>query len=100
VESHVTRLAEAKPLEPIHVTTQMLELDAKRVRLYHCVHRTRDDKLIATAEQLYVRVDARASHSAPLEPSVHARLERLRAAHTGLPAPSGGAARSNALRNG
>ena len=100
VESHVKHFAEAKPLEPIHVTTQMLELDAKRVRLYHCLYRTRDEKLIATAEQSYVHVDTRASHAAPLEPAVHARLDRLRIAHSGLPAPSDGAVRSNAYRTG
>jgi carnitine 3-dehydrogenase len=100
VESHVKHLAEARPLEAIHVTTQMLELDAKRVRLYHCLYRTQDEKLIATAEQLYVHVDTRTSHSSPLEPAVHARLERLRVAHSDLPAPAGAAARSNSHRNG
>jgi len=100
VESHVMHRAEAKALEPIHVTTQMLELDGRRVRLHHCLHRTRDEKLLATAEQLYVHVDTRTSHAAPLEPSVHARLDELRVAHAGLPSPAGGAARSNANRNG
>jgi carnitine 3-dehydrogenase / betainyl-CoA thioesterase len=88
VESRVTHVAEAKALEPIYVTTQMLELDAKRVRLHHCLHRGRDGALIATGEQLYVHVDTRARRAAPLEPSVHARLERLRAAHAKLPAPA------------
>ena len=100
VESHVRHFAEAKPLEPIHVTTQMLELDAKRVRLYHCLYRTRDERLIATAEQLYVHVDTRTSHAAPMGSSVQARLERIRVAHSGLPTPTGGAVRSNTHRNG
>jgi carnitine 3-dehydrogenase / betainyl-CoA thioesterase len=85
LESHVTHVAEAKALEPLYVTTQMLELDAKRVRLHHGLYRRRDEALIATARQLYVHVDTRASRAAPLEPSVHARLERLRIAHEGLP---------------
>jgi len=85
LESHVTHVAEAKALEPLYVTTQMLELDAKRVRLQHGLYRRRDEALIATARQLYVHVDTRASRAAPLEPSVHARLEKLRIAHAALP---------------
>jgi carnitine 3-dehydrogenase len=85
LESHVTHVAEAKALEPLYVTTQMLELDAKRVRLRHCLYRRRDETLIATARQLYVHVDTRARRAAPFEPQVHARLERLALAHAQLP---------------
>lgn len=88
LESHVTHVAEAKALEPLYVTTQMLELDAKRVRIHHSLHRRRDEALIATARQLYVHVDTRAGRAAPFEPAVHARLERVRIAHAGLPAPA------------
>jgi carnitine 3-dehydrogenase len=85
LESHVTHVAEAKALEPLYVTTQMLELDTKRVRFRHCLYRRRDEALIATARQLYVHVDTRASRASPFEPEVHARLERLALAHAGLP---------------
>ncbi|HEV2441824.1 MAG TPA: 3-hydroxyacyl-CoA dehydrogenase NAD-binding domain-containing protein [Steroidobacteraceae bacterium] len=85
LESHVRHVAEAKALEPIYVTTQILELDAKRVRLHHSLHRRRDEAVIATARQVYVHVDTRVSHGAPFEPSVHERLDRLRAAHAALP---------------
>lgn len=94
LESHVTHVAEAKALEPVYVTTQMLDLDAKRVRLHHCLYRLRDQALIAAATQLYVHVDTRASHAAPFERSIHERLDKVRAAHAGLPAPSGRATRS------
>jgi carnitine 3-dehydrogenase len=85
LESHVKHVAEAKALEPIYVTTQILELDAKRVRLHHSLHRRRDEAVIATAGQVYVHVDTRVSHAAPFEPAVHARLDKLRAAHAALP---------------
>jgi carnitine 3-dehydrogenase len=85
LESHVTHVAEAKALEPIYITTRLLELDAKRVRLQHSLHRRRDEALIATAKQLYVHVDTRVSHAAPFERSVHERLDRLRAAHAASP---------------
>jgi carnitine 3-dehydrogenase len=85
LESHVKHVAEAKALEPIYVTTQVLELDAKRVRLQHTLHRRRDEAVIANATQVYVHVDTRVSHAAPLEPSVHERLGRLCAARAALP---------------
>ncbi|HEV2267852.1 MAG TPA: 3-hydroxyacyl-CoA dehydrogenase NAD-binding domain-containing protein [Steroidobacteraceae bacterium] len=85
LESHVKHVAEAKALEPIYVTTQLLELDAKRVRLQHSLHRRRDEAVIATGTQLYVHVDTRVSRAAPFEPSVHERLEQLRAAHAAVP---------------
>jgi carnitine 3-dehydrogenase len=84
VESHVKHVAEAKALEPIYVATQVLELDAKRVRFHHSLHRRRDEAVIATATQLYLHVDTRAKRAAPFEKSVHARLERLRAAHAAV----------------
>ena len=94
LESHVRHLAEAKALEPLYVTTQVLELDTKRVRLYHFLHRRRDDALVAGAEQLYVHVDTRERHAASMPPSIHARFQRLQAAHAGLPPPGGGALRA------
>jgi carnitine 3-dehydrogenase len=94
LESHVRHIAEAKALEPLYVTTQMLDLDTKRVRLYHFLHRSRDEALVAGAEQLYVHVDTQERHAAPMPSSVHDRLQRLRAAHAGLPAPGGSTTRA------
>ena len=37
--SHVTHEAEARALEPLYVTTRVLEVDDKRVRLFHSLHR-------------------------------------------------------------
>src|SRR5579863_6030552 len=39
VETHVTHQAEAKALESLYVNTRVLELDDKRVRLFHSLHR-------------------------------------------------------------
>jgi carnitine 3-dehydrogenase / betainyl-CoA thioesterase len=84
LESHVAHVAEAKALEPIYVTSKVLELDAKRIRLQHSLRRRRDEALIATATQLYIHVDSRESHAVPFERPVHERLDTLRA-HAALP---------------
>jgi len=73
-ESRVTHQAEARSQEWLYVTTRVLEIDDKRVRVFHSLHRRRDDALVATAEQVYVHVDTAAGRSAPLDAAVRARL--------------------------
>jgi carnitine 3-dehydrogenase len=88
VESHVTHQAEAKALEPLFVTIQVLAVDDKRVHLFHCLHRCRDGALIATGEQLYLHVATPAGKVAPIPAAVRAKLESWRAAHAGLAPPA------------
>ena len=87
VETHVTHQAEARALEPLYVTSRVLEVDDKRVRLFHALHRSRDDAQVATAEQLYLHVDAAAGKAAALDAGVRARLAALQAAQARLPPP-------------
>jgi len=79
VESHVVHKAEARALEPLYVTTRVLEIDDKRVRLLHSLHRRRDAALVATAEQLYVHVNAPPGKAAPMDAGVRACLSALQA---------------------
>jgi carnitine 3-dehydrogenase len=87
VENHVTHLGEAKSGEPLYVTTQLLAVDDKRVHVLHRMHRGRDDRQIATAEQMYLHVDTGAAKAAPADAAVRARLESIRGGHSGLPLP-------------
>src|SRR5258708_39784894 len=90
VESHVKHLGEAKAGEPLYVTTQLLAVDDKRVHVFHRMHRGRDDRQIATAEQMYLHVDTGAAKAAPADAAVRARLEAIRGGNSGLPAAPGG----------
>jgi acyl-CoA thioesterase FadM len=65
----------------------VLEVDDKRVRLFHTLHRRRDDVQVAAAEQLYLHVNSTAGKAAPMEPQVHSRLAALQAAQAALPVP-------------
>jgi carnitine 3-dehydrogenase len=87
VENHVAHLGEAKSGEPLYVTTQLLGVDDKRLHVFHRMHRGRDDRQIATAEQMYLHVDTAAAKAAPADASVRARLEAIRGGHSGLPVP-------------
>ena len=87
VENHVTHLGEAKSGEPLYVTTQLLGVDDKRLHVFHRMHRGRDDRQIATAEQMYLHVDTTAAKAANADAAVRAKLESIRGGHSGLPAP-------------
>jgi carnitine 3-dehydrogenase len=88
VESHVKHVGEAKDGEGLYVTTQILNVDDKRLHVFHRMHRTRDDGQVATAEQMHLHVDTAAAKAAPVDPSVRAKLQSLRAGQASLPLPA------------
>ena len=67
--------------------TTLLGHDEKRLHLFHALHRSDDDALVATAEQMLLHVDTAAERAAPARPEVLARLARIAEAHAGLPRP-------------
>jgi carnitine 3-dehydrogenase len=88
VENHIKHLGEAKGGESLYVTAQILALDDKRLHILQSMHRGRDDQQIATAEQMYLHVDTKASKAAPVDPAVRAKLEAIRKDHAELPQPA------------
>jgi carnitine 3-dehydrogenase len=87
VENHVKHVGEAKVGEPLYVTAQVLKADDKRLHVFQRLHRARDDKQIATAEQMYLHVDTAAAKASPADPTIRAKLEAIRSAHSKLPPP-------------
>ena len=83
VETHLTYKAQARALEPLYVTTRVLAVDDKRVRLLHNLHRRHDEALVASARQLYLHVNSPPGKASPMEAGVRARLADLQAAHGG-----------------
>ena len=79
-ESHVVHKAEARSQERLYVTSRLLEVDDKRVRLFHSLYRTRDDALVATVEKLYLHVSTEAGRVVPMEAAVRERLSAIQAA--------------------
>jgi carnitine 3-dehydrogenase len=88
VESHTTHAAEAKVGEALTVSTQILAVDDKRLRVFHTVRRRADGTLIATGEQMHLHVDVKAAKAAPTHVGVRAKLERIARAHAELPLPA------------
>jgi carnitine 3-dehydrogenase len=87
VESHVTHLNEAKALEGLYVTTQLLSVDDKRVQLFHHLRRTRDNAVVATCEQIYLHVDTRAGKASAMDSTVRSKLDAIRTLHADLATP-------------
>jgi carnitine 3-dehydrogenase len=87
VESHVTHLNEAKALEGLYVTTQLLSVDDKRVHLFHHLRRTRDNAVVATCEQIYLHVDTRAGKASAMDSTVRSKLDAIRTLHADLATP-------------
>jgi len=87
VESHVRHVAEAKIGERLYVTTQVLHVDDKRLHVFHHLRRSADDALVATADQMHLSVNRSAARAAPMGAPLRGKLDAIRAAHAGLPAP-------------
>ncbi len=88
VENHIRHLGEAKSGEALYVTAQILAVDDKRVHVFQRLHRGSDDRLIATAEQMYLHVDTKAAKAAPADAKVRAKFESMRDDQAGLPPPA------------
>jgi len=90
-ESQVKHLGEAKVGEDLYATTQILDVDDKRLHVFHRLYRRRDDALIASGEQMHLHVDTTQPKTVPMDAGVRAKLETLRQAHVklGVPAEAG-----------
>ena len=87
VETHLNNLSEVGGGEPLAVTTQLLDLDEKRLHFFHAMYHGRGGDLLATAEQMLLHVDMTVPRSAPIAPEVYQALQAIMAAHEDLPKP-------------
>ena len=89
VEAHVRYLRELKLEDPVRVTVQLLDYDAKRVHLFEQLKHATEGWVSATSENITLSVDMTAKKVAPFHDSVLRALERMKAAHAVLPPPDG-----------
>jgi carnitine 3-dehydrogenase len=87
VESHINYYREVSVGEPLRFTTQILDVDEKRLHFFHAMHHGDSDDLLCTTEQMLLHVDMGASAAAPIAADVRAALEAIMAAHRDLPRP-------------
>jgi acyl-CoA thioester hydrolase len=100
LEVHINYVQEVHEGVAVDVRTQILGVDAKRVHVFHTLHRQDDGTLLATNEQMLANIDASnpatGPKTAPFEPAVAALLVPMAQAHASLSRPAN-AGRSIAL---
>jgi acyl-CoA thioester hydrolase len=95
-EAHVRYLREVNEADPLRVTVQLLDYDAKRFHLFEQLVHATENWVSATCETMTLHVDMAAKKVAPFPDGILKLIERLKVAHSGLPVPDG-AGRSVAM---
>lgn len=87
LESHITYEREMKAGDAYRVTTQLLDMDAKRLHYFEQLFHEADDTLAATTEIMLIHMDMRSVRAAPMPAGIQANAAALMEAHGGLPRP-------------
>jgi acyl-CoA thioester hydrolase len=87
LEAHVTYDREVTEGDPLRITTQILDHDAKRLHFIHMMHHADEGYLAATNELMLMNIDYESRRSAPWPDFAMERIEKLAAAHAKLPRP-------------
>jgi acyl-CoA thioester hydrolase len=86
-ETHVRYLRELREGDPVRVTVQLLDYDAKRFHVFEELIHAEEGWLSATSENMTLHVDMTAKKVAPFPEFIMAALARMKAAHAHLPRP-------------
>jgi len=87
LEAHVTYDREVKEGDPLRITSQILDHDAKRLHCIHAMYHATEGYLAATNELMLMNIDYATRRSAPWPGFAMERLEKLAEAHRSLPRP-------------
>jgi len=87
-EVHVRYLRELRAADPVRVTLQLLDCDAKRLHFFEQLFHATDGWASATSEQLALHVDMQAKKVAPFPDDVARKLAAMKASHARLPRPA------------
>jgi acyl-CoA thioester hydrolase len=89
VEAHVTYENEVMEGDEVAVSTQILDADAKRMHVFHRMHKPGDPDgtTIATNELMILHMDMAERRSAAMPDAIQKRLTDLRTRHAALPHP-------------
>jgi acyl-CoA thioester hydrolase len=85
LEMHTNYLLEVKGGVEVRVETQFLGHDAKRLHIFHTMHRGNEAEIVATNEQMLLSIDMSGPRAASFQPGVLAKIEAIWQAHKDLP---------------
>jgi acyl-CoA thioester hydrolase len=86
-EVHVRYLRELHAGDPVRVTFQLLDYDAKRMHYFEQLFHAEEGWVSATSENMSLHVDMTAKKTAAFPDEVMRCLARMRDAHAKLPVP-------------
>jgi carnitine 3-dehydrogenase len=87
VETHLSHLQQLHEGDRVHVATQVLDWDDRRLHVFHVLRRADEDEPVAAAEQMLLHVDASTGRAGPVREPVRARVAALASEHAALPRP-------------
>ena len=87
VETHLSHLRQLEAGDRVHVTTQVLGSDEKRLHVFHVLLREGEPEPVATAEQMLLHVDTGSGRAAAAREPVRTRVAELTRQHETLPRP-------------
>jgi acyl-CoA thioester hydrolase len=88
-EAHVRYLRELREDDPVRVTFQLIDFDAKRFHYFEQLFHAEGGWLSATSENMTLHVDMTAKKVAPFPDKIMRSLAAMKAAHDLLPRPEG-----------
>ncbi|MEO8492607.1 MULTISPECIES: thioesterase family protein [unclassified Pseudomonas] len=88
LELHLNYLHEVKLDAEVEVHTQLIAHDAKRLHLYHSLHRVGHAKVLAGNEQLLTHVDLAGPRSVPFTEATLEKLTAISAEQADLSRPA------------
>jgi acyl-CoA thioester hydrolase len=86
-EMHVRYVRELHLTDPVRVTVQLLDYDAKRFHLFEQLFHAAEGWISATSESMTLHVDMTAKKVAPFPDSVMRALAHMKTSHARLPRP-------------
>ena len=87
LETRIHNRREARIGDPLALTLQLIDRDAKRLHVFHAMTNEATGEVLATAEQILVHVDMQAGRSSAFPPDLAERIAAIARAHAVLPAP-------------
>jgi len=88
LESHMNYVKEVRLGDPLRVTTQLLEYDDKRLRLFHTMSHATAGFVAATNEIKAIGFDLGQRRIMSFRPATVARLQDIWQVHSDLPQPA------------
>ena len=86
-EVHVRYLRELRSGDPVRITFQLLDFDAKRMHCFEQLFHAGDGWVSATSENMSLHVDMGAKKTRPFPAEIAKRLTLMKNAHARLPLP-------------